>query len=184
MFLRRVAARATATAAAAAATAALAHAHSAARPLPAELAVDADTDVAVENWSSTHSASPAHYFSPDSISAVQRIVTLMHEVGGRLCVAGSKLSPNGIGLSDEAMLDMAQCDAVLSIDKERMQVTVQAGARVSSVVDSLRPHGLTLQNYASIAEQQIGGFLQVGAHGTGAGVPPVDEQVIRMVLQV
>lgn len=37
----------------------------------------------------------------------------------------------------------------------------QAGARVQQVVDALAPHGLTLQNYASISEQQLGGFLQV-----------------------
>jgi hypothetical protein len=43
-------------------------------------------------------------------------------------------------------------------------------------------HRLTLQNYASISEQQIGGFLQVGAHGTGARTPPADEQVIAMRL--
>ena len=77
---------------------------------------------------------------------------------------------------------MVQCDSILSIDEEKKQVRVQAGARVTDVVEALRPHGLTLQNYASIAEQQIGGFLQVGAHGTGAGVPPVDEQVTRLVL--
>merc|ERR1712087_353380 len=81
------------------------------------------------------------------------------------------------------MLNMALCDQVLSIDAEKMQVTVEAGARVKEVVEALRPYGLTLQNYASIAEQQIGGFLQVGAHGTGASVPPVDEQIIRMRLQ-
>ena len=33
------------------------------------------------------------------------------------------------------------------------------------------------QNFASIREQQIGGFTQVGAHGTGATLPTVDEQV-------
>lgn len=37
----------------------------------------------------------------------------------------------------------------------------KAGARVQQVVDALAPHGLTLQNYASISEQQMGGFLQV-----------------------
>lgn len=41
------------------------------------------------------------------------------------------------------------------------QVRVQAGARVQDVVERLRPHGLTLQNYASIREQSIGGFVQV-----------------------
>ena len=41
------------------------------------------------------------------------------------------------------------------------QVTVQAGCRVQQLVEALAPHGLTLQNFASIREQQIGGFIQV-----------------------
>ena len=50
------------------------------------------------------------------------------------------------------------------------------------VVEALREHNLTLQNFASIREQAIGGFVQVSAHGTGATIPPVDEQVIAMTL--
>lgn len=42
------------------------------------------------------------------------------------------------------------------------QVKVQAGVRVQDLADQLKPHGLTLQNYASIREQTIGGFTQVG----------------------
>lgn len=61
-----------------------------------------------------------------------------------------------------------------------MQVRVQAGAKVQDVVEALRPHGLTLQNYASVRDQQIGGFTQVSAHGTGAALPPVDEQIVSM----
>ena len=38
---------------------------------------------------------------------------------------------------------------------------MQAGTRVQDLADQLRPHGLTLQNYASIREQTIGGFTQV-----------------------
>ena len=53
---------------------------------------------------------------------------------------------------------------------------------MQSVADALRPHGLTLQNYASIREQQVGGFTQVSAHGTGATVPPVDMQVVSLKL--
>jgi L-galactono-1,4-lactone dehydrogenase len=37
-------------------------------------------------------------------------------------------------------------------------------------------------NYASIREQQIGGFTQVGAHGTGAAIPPLDETVVKLKL--
>lgn len=47
------------------------------------------------------------------------------------------------------------------------QVTVQAGARVQAVADQLRQHGLTLQNYASIREQTVGGFIQVRVLAAG-----------------
>ena len=80
------------------------------------------------------------------------------------------------------MVSIAFLDRVLEVDKEAGTVRVEAGARVSQVVDELKPHGLTLQNYASIREQQLGGFIQVGAHGTGAAIPPVDEQVIAFKL--
>ena len=50
------------------------------------------------------------------------------------------------------------------------------------VVEALRPHGLTLQNFASIREQTMGGFTQVGSHGSGATIPPVDEQVVSIKL--
>jgi hypothetical protein len=63
-----------------------------------------------------------------------------------------------------------------------LQVRVQAGATVQEVVEALRPHGLTLQNFASVREQQIGGFIQVSAHGTGSALPPVDEQVVSLRL--
>ena len=48
-------------------------------------------------------------------------------------------------------------------------MTVQAGAKIQDVVEALRPHGLTLQNYASIAEQQVGGFMQVGRYRRDIG---------------
>ena len=155
---------------------------SSSRALPAELEALSETDAVVTNWSGTHSASPSAYFTPDSLPMVERIVQLMSDAKRKLRVVGSALSPNGLGLSDDAMLNMALCDKILSIDTERRMVTVEAGARVKEVVEALRPHGLTLQNYASIDEQQIGGFTQMGAHGTGARIPPVDEQVVGLTL--
>jgi hypothetical protein len=50
---------------------------------------------------------------------------------------------------------------VLHVDIKKKTVTVLAGIRVAEVVDALREHGLTLQNFASIREQQVGGFTQV-----------------------
>jgi len=137
----------------------------------------------VSNWSGTHEARPALLYAPESEEDVEAIVREAHRAGRRLRAVGGALSPNGLGLSDgQGMVSLALLDQVLSVDAARREVTVQAGARVQSVADHLRPLGLTLQNYASIREQHVAGFTQVSAHGTGATLPPADEQVVALRL--
>ena len=140
------------------------------------------TGETVTNWSGTHSATPAALYSPESEADVEAIVADCHAAGRRLRPAGSALSPNGAALSGDAMLSMALMDRVLEVDQATGRVRVQAGVRVQQLADALKPYGLALQNYASIREQQVGGFTQVSAHGTGARVPPVDEQVVALRL--
>nr|WKK54373.1 eAncGLDH [synthetic construct] len=136
----------------------------------------------ISNWSGTHEVKTRVFLQPESLEELEKVVKEAHEKKQKIRPVGSGLSPNGIGLSRDGMVNLALMDKVLEVDKEKKQVTVQAGARVQQVVDALKPHGLTLQNFASIREQQIGGFIQVGAHGTGARLPPVDEQVVSMKL--
>lgn len=134
------------------------------------------------NWSGTHKVTTNRYFQPENIEELKAIVSHAHHTGQKLRPVGSALSPNGLPFSPGGMVSLASMDSILNIDTKTNRVTVQAGARVNQVVESLRPHGLTLQNFASITEQQIGGFTQVGAHGTGVSIPPADEQVVAVRL--
>ena len=47
---------------------------------------------------------------------------------------GSGLSPNGMGFCPQGMLSTALLDKVISVDNDKQQVTVQAGARVQQVL--------------------------------------------------
>ncbi|KAL6747479.1 hypothetical protein V8C86DRAFT_2908904 [Haematococcus lacustris] len=134
------------------------------------------------NWSATHEAKPKRLLQPTTDVEVESFLRSASRAKHKLRVIGSGLSPNGMGLSSEGVMTMALLDKVLRVDKDKQQVTVQAGCRVQALVEALAPHGLTLQNFASVREQQIGGFTQVGAHGTGARLPPVDDQVVAMRL--
>jgi len=145
----------------------------------AKLLEEGDEQV-VTNWSATHSVTTRRFFQPQDLGELEELVKKAHKNKTRLHVIGAGLSPNGIGLDGDGMINMSLMDKVLAVDKEKKQITVQAGARVSQVLEALKPYGLTLQNLASISEQQIGGFMQVSAHGTGASLPPVDEQVVAM----
>lgn len=119
---------------------------------------------------------------PESIEELEKVVKEANVKKQKIRPVGSGLSPNGIGLTRAGMVNLALMDKVLNVDKEKKRVTVQAGIRVQQLVDEIKEYGITLQNFASIREQQIGGIVQVGAHGTGARLPPIDEQVISMKL--
>ena len=136
----------------------------------------------ITNWSGTHEVTTKRFYQPTSLTELEEFVAKAHRDKTRLRVVGAALSPNGIGLDSEGMISLALMDRVLAVDTKKMQVTVEAGARVSQVIDALKPYGLTLQNLASIDAQQIGGFMSVSAHGTGATLPPVDQQVVSYTL--
>lgn len=151
------------------------------QPKPTQKLIDPEPQDLL-NWSGTHKVTTNRYFQPENIDELKAIVSHAHHTHQKLRPVGSALSPNGLSFCSGGMVSLASMDSILSIDTETNRVTVQAGARVSQVVEALRPHGLTLQNFASITEQQIGGFTQAGAHGTGVAIPPVDEQVVAVRL--
>ncbi|KAL4857423.1 L-galactono-1 [Chlorella vulgaris] len=134
------------------------------------------------NWSGTHECQVQRFYQPETLEQLEATVKQAHTTGRKLRCVGSGLSPNGLAFSEDGMVSLGLMDKVLDIDTASGQVRVQAGARVQAVADELRGHGLTLQNYASIREQTVGGFIQVSAHGTGAAIPPVDEQVVALKL--
>lgn len=57
-------------------------------------------------------------------------------IGQRIRVVGSGLSPNGMAFCPQGMLSTALLDKIISVDTEKQQVTVQAGARVQQVLHS------------------------------------------------
>lgn len=145
---------------------------------------DDEEPTKIVNWSGTHAVelAPGTYREPETMDELVKLVATAYREGRHIRPVGSALSPNGLAFDRRGMVSLANLDKIIDIDKEKMTVTVEAGARVNQVLDALRPHGLTLPNLASIAEQQIGGFVSVGAHGTGAAIPPCDEFVTALKL--
>ncbi|KAI9027988.1 hypothetical protein DFJ74DRAFT_765959 [Hyaloraphidium curvatum] len=151
---------------------------------PAAPAAGGDDDLTVlTNWSHTHSVSlpSASYRLPASLSELELLVRSAAESGTPLRPVGSALSPNGIGFNDRGMVNLALMDSLLSVS-EQGEATVQAGARIDHLVSQLRPLGRTLPTFASVREQQVGGFTQAGAHGTGLRIDTVDALVTAVKL--
>ena len=134
------------------------------------------------NWSRTHEAQPKRLFQPSTLEELEAIVAYAHQTGRKLRPVGTFVSPNGIASSSDLMVSLLQMDAITHIDHQRQEVTVQAGIVVDTLLTELAKHGLTLNNFSSIKDQQMGGWTQVAAHGTGVTLSTVDEMIVSLQL--
>ena len=55
-------------------------------------------------------------------------------------------------------------------------------AVIREILDFLKERGLTLENFSSIQEQQVGGWTQMACHGTGISLATVEEQISELRL--
>jgi L-galactono-1,4-lactone dehydrogenase len=155
--------------------------------LPNTERISHPTRETLTNWSRTHSCRPNVVYRPTSTAEVSAAIRQCHSNGTRVRIVGSGLSPNGIGFSDDSdetasVLTLELMNRVLQVDKVNKQVIVQAGITIGALLEILHQEDLTLENLTSINWQQLGGLCQVGAHGTGAKLPPCDEQILAFTL--
>ena len=136
----------------------------------------------IANYSGTHSSNPNHYLEPENLNELEKVVAEANKLGAKIRPVGRFLSPNGIAGCKGGMVSLGLCDRIVNIDTQKKQITVEAGAVVADVLGALEKHGLTLQNFSSIKEQQMGGWTQVGAHGTGARLSTVEDMITSLKL--
>lgn len=72
------------------------------------------------------------------VGQVEDIISKAHSEGKRIRVVGNALSPNGIGLSEDTMLSLGQCDRVLRVDKRAKTVTVEVRVSFQSAYGTVQ----------------------------------------------
>ena len=133
------------------------------------------------NWSSTHSQTIDKLYEPRNERELERLLKDYQSKKLKIRPIGTCLSPNGLALPDNNGNGISlHYFNKISIDIKNKIITVGAGTTVSEILKELRKYNLTLENFSSIQEQQIAGWTQVAAHGTGCTLPTVEEQIIEM----
>jgi L-galactono-1,4-lactone dehydrogenase len=134
------------------------------------------------NWSETHTCTFNKVYEPKNDLQLMRVLKLHNDSKKKIRPIGTMLSPNGLSMSHKNnALSLHNFDSVV-VDPINNLVTVGAGATVSKVLKELSKFNLTLESFSSIQDQQVGGWTQVAAHGTGCTLPTVEEQIVEMKL--
>ena len=115
------------------------------------------------NWAGnlTFQATNIHY--PTTIEQIQAVVS--HS--SKLRVLGSGHSFNDIADSTQDLLSLSNYNQVLTLDRARHTVTVEAGITYGQLCVQLQREGYALHNLASLPHISVAGACATATHGSG-----------------
>ncbi len=134
------------------------------------------------NWAGNQECLPRSRPTPTSTTAVADIVAAAAEKGTRVKAVGAGHSFTAAACTDGALLSLDGMDRVLSIDRDRKRVTVEAGIRLSALNKQLAAVGLAMPNLGDIAYQSIAGAIATATHGTGLLLGNLATAIVGMEL--
>src|SRR3954463_11129364 len=117
------------------------------------------------NWAGNYTYSAARFHVPETLEQLQELVA----PSSRLRALGSRHSFNGIADTTEDQISMEHFDQVLSLDRERNTVTIQAGIKYGQLGVYLHGQGYALHNLASLPHISVAGACATATHGSGNG---------------
>lgn len=113
---------------------------------------------------STTFASRVH--RPTTVTELVKIVKNASENSQSVTVRGHSHTMGGqsVPMDGEVSVDMTRLDGI-TVDREKMLMTVQTGATWCQVIEALNPMGLTPVTMQSYCSFTVGGTIGVNAHG-------------------
>ncbi len=117
----------------------------------------------LKNWAENleYSTTDVHY--PKNILEVQQLVKKFTKVRA----LGTRHSFSKIADSDQHLVSSRELQKIISLDKEKRTVTVEAGITYGQLAPYLQENGLALHNLASLPHISVGGAIATATHGSG-----------------
>ncbi|AEF38501.1 D-arabinono-1,4-lactone oxidase [Hoyosella subflava] len=137
-----------------------------------------------QNWSGQVSCTPASVEYPESELAAAALITAKRDQGNvPVRPVGAGHSFNDLCATTGTLIDPGRMNRVLGIDTATGRVRVQAGITLRDLTESLASAGLALRHSGGAYDQQLGGSLATGTHGTGTTSASLSAQVrsVRLV---
>jgi len=130
------------------------------------------------NWARNQSSNPHNIFKPNSEVEISEIISLGVAERVKVRPIGNGHSFSSIGLTDGFLVSMDSMDRIISIDREKLQVTVGAGITIADLNEELHKIGFALPNLGDIDAQSLAGAIATGTHGTGINFNSISSAVV------
>lgn len=115
------------------------------------------------NWAGNLTYSTDNLHSPKTVPELQEVIKKCKKVRG----LGTKHCFNKIADSTENQISTAEFNKIISLDKTKNTVTVEAGIKYGELCKYLDDNGYALHNLASLPHISVAGACATSTHGSG-----------------
>ncbi len=115
------------------------------------------------NWAGNLTYSTDNLHTPKTVVELQEIIKKCKKVRG----LGTKHCFNKIADSTENQISTAEFNKIISLDKTKNTVTVEAGIKYGELCKYLDDNGYALHNLASLPHISVAGACATSTHGSG-----------------
>ena len=131
-----------------------------------------------QNWAGNIRFTPGEIVRPTSTEEVVDLV----KTGRKIRCIGTGHSWSGLAPTDDILMATDGLNRILSIDREKNQATIQAGAKLEDLNIALWDQGFAFINLGSIARQSLAGAISTATHGSGLNFQILGSMVQRFKL--
>ena len=131
-----------------------------------------------QNWAGNIRFNPNEIVRPTSTKEVVELV----KTGRRIRCIGTGHSWSELAPTDDVLMATDGLNKILSIDREKNQATIQAGAKLEHLNIQLWEEGYAFGNLGSIARQSLAGAVSTATHGSGINFQILGSMVERFKL--
>ncbi|WOE70860.1 D-arabinono-1,4-lactone oxidase [Hydrogenimonas thermophila] len=121
------------------------------------------------NWARTTICKPKDIVYPETEEEIIELVKLCNASKTPIKVVGAGHSYNDIFCPGEngVLVSLKKFNALEKVDKEKHQVTFQAGMRMPRLIKLLKKEGLSISNLGTNVFDNVAGSCATGYHGSG-----------------
>uniref|UniRef100_A0A0G4F778 FAD-binding PCMH-type domain-containing protein n=1 Tax=Chromera velia CCMP2878 TaxID=1169474 RepID=A0A0G4F778_9ALVE len=137
-----------------------------------------------KNWEGGVVAHPVALVTPTSEDEIVQIVNAVstQNLTLKLVGAGHSWSPIAAPDGGGALMSLDSYNSVVSVDREKMQITVQGGMRLYELNEILDEFGWALPQLGAVSVQSVAGATQTATHGTGRELGTISEAIVSLSL--
>ncbi|KAI9869627.1 MAG: D-arabinono-1,4-lactone oxidase, partial [Pleopsidium flavum] len=135
-------------------------------------------------WARTFHSRPELYIRPQSVTEIEKVITLARRCRRRVVTVGCGHSPSDLTCTSSWMMNLDQFNRILSVDREHMIVVMEAGIRLHDLGLELKTHRLAMPNLGSIDNQAIAGAIGTATHGSSTQHGLLSQSVLGLKIML